>query len=49
MAQARIHFGRGPGSMTPEKLAQLKSAAGYGPRTMPPNQGPNQNPYSFRR
>jgi len=36
MAQARISFGKGPGSMTPEKLQQLKSNAGYGPKSVPP-------------
>lgn len=32
MANARIQFGRGPGSMTPEKLQTLRSNAGYGPK-----------------
>lgn len=36
MANARIQFGRGPGSMSTEKLNQLKSAAGYGPKSIPP-------------
>lgn len=35
MANARIQYGRGPGSMSPEKLMQLKSQAGYGPKTSP--------------
>ena len=38
MANARIQYGRGPGSMSPEKLQQLKSNAGYGPKTVPINQ-----------
>jgi len=55
MANARIQFGRGPGSLTPEKLMQMKSAAGYGPKSKPnlgpqtPFFGPNNNPYSSRR
>ena len=32
MANARIIYGRGLGSMTPEKLMQLKTNAGYGPK-----------------
>lgn len=36
MANARIQFGRGPGCMSPEKLNQLKSKAGYGPKHIPP-------------
>jgi hypothetical protein len=32
MALARTQFGRGPGSMTPEKLQQLKNNAGFGPK-----------------
>lgn len=38
MANARIQFGRGLGSMSPEKLNQLKSNAGYGPKPIPMNQ-----------
>ncbi len=49
MANARIQYGRGLGSLNKDKLNQLKSQAGFGPKTMPTNQGPNQNPYSFRR
>ncbi len=32
MANARMQFGRGPGNMTAEKLTQLKSNAGFGPK-----------------
>lgn len=32
MANARIQFGRGPGSLTPEKLMQMKTNAGFGPK-----------------
>ena len=47
MANARIQYGRGPGSMTKEKLDQIKRGAGvYKPPSTPP---PNPNPYSFRR
>jgi len=35
MANARIQFGRGPGSLTPEKLREIKSAAGFGPKPIP--------------
>jgi len=35
MAKARIEFGRGPGSLTPEKLMQIKTNAGYGPKATP--------------
>ena len=38
MANARIQFGRGPGSMNSEKLNQLKANAGYGPKSIPVNQ-----------
>lgn len=49
MANARIQYGRGLGSMSPEKLTQLKTQAGYGPKSIPQHQLPNQAPYSFRR
>jgi hypothetical protein len=49
MANARIQYGRGPGSMTPQKLAQLKSNAGYGPKPIPPSAQLLNNPYSFRK
>jgi phage terminase large subunit len=58
MANARTQFGRGPGSLTPDKLNQLKTQAGFGqkPKGNPgsgpisPFYGPqNDNPYSFRR
>ncbi len=32
MANARTQFGRGPGSLTPDKLNQIKSQAGFGPK-----------------
>lgn len=48
MANARIQYGRGLGSLNKDKLNQLKSQAGFGPKIIPPNQGHNQNPYSFR-
>ena len=38
MANARIQYGRGPGSMSPEKLNQLKSNAGFGPKSVPIHQ-----------
>jgi phage terminase large subunit len=47
MANARIQYGRGPGSMTKDKLDKIKMQAGvYKPPPIPP---PNPNPYSFRR
>ena len=53
MANARIQFGRGPGSLTPEKLMQMKANAGYGPKSMPklgPQQGfTGNNTQNFRR
>lgn len=33
MANARTQFGRGPGSLTPEKLNEIRGRAGYGPKT----------------
>lgn len=36
MANARIQFGRGLGSLNKDKLNQLKSAAGFGPKSIPP-------------
>jgi hypothetical protein len=41
MATARVEYGRGPGSMTPEKLMQMKNNAGYGPKQRGFN-GPQQ-------
>lgn len=35
VANARIQYGRGPGSMTPDKLNQLKANAGFGPKPIP--------------
>lgn len=46
VALARTQYGRGPGSMTPEKLMQLKSNAGFGPKPMP-RLGP-QSPFVGR-
>jgi len=49
MANARIQYGRGPGSMTPEKLQQLKNNAGYGPKPIPLRQQIiNANPFIGR-
>jgi hypothetical protein len=49
MSNARIQFGRGPGSMTPEKLKQLKSNAGFGPKPVPlRHQVMNANPFVGR-
>ncbi len=36
VANARTQFGRGLGSLNKEKLNQLKSAAGFGPKSAPP-------------
>lgn len=47
MANARIQFGRGPGSMTPDKLNQIKSNAGFGPKPIPIQQR-LQNPFVGR-
>lgn len=38
MANARIQYGRGLGSMTPDKLKELKSKAGFGPKPIPQHQ-----------
>lgn len=38
MANARIQYGRGLGSLSKEKLQQMKNAAGYGPKPIPMNQ-----------
>lgn len=48
MANARTQFGRGPGSMTPQSLQEIKNRTGYGAKPIPKNL-PNQNPYSFRK
>lgn len=47
MANARIQYGRGPGSMTKDKLTQLKSNAGFGPKPMPKQERLN-NPFVGR-
>lgn len=39
MALARIHYGRGPGSMNKESLQQLKNQAGFGPKSRGHNPG----------
>lgn len=41
MANARIQYGRGPGSMTPEKLMEIKARAGFGAKPRGYN-GPQQ-------
>jgi phage terminase large subunit len=48
MANARTQFGRGPGSLTPDKLNQIKANAGFGPKRMPIAQMPLQ-PFIGRR
>lgn len=49
VANARIQFGRGPGSLTPDKLKQLKSNAGFGPKSVPlRHQVMNANPFVGR-
>lgn len=47
MANARIQFGRGPGSLTPDKLNQLKANAGFGPKPVPISKMP-MNPFLGR-
>lgn len=48
MANARIQYGRGPGSMTKESLDRLKANTPYAKKQ--PSQLPQiNNPYSFRR
>lgn len=39
MANARIQFGRGPGSLSVDKLNKMKTVAGYGPKPTPMNVG----------
>lgn len=46
MANARTQFGRGLGSMTPEKLQELKNKAGFGYQHRPPPM--NQSPFLGR-
>jgi hypothetical protein len=49
MANARIQYGRGPGTLTPEKLAQMRSNAGLGPKAVPlRHQVMNANPFVGR-
>ena len=49
MANARIQFGRGPGSMSKESLQKLKSQAGFGQKSVPiRHQIMNQNPFVGR-
>jgi len=49
MANARIQFGRGPGSLTPDKLNQIKANAGFGPKPVPlRHQVMNSNPFLGR-
>lgn len=50
MANARTQFGRGLGSLSKDKLNEIKSQAGFAPKkqqTLPPFA--QNNPYSFRR
>lgn len=49
MANARIQFGRGPGSLTPEKLMEMKNKAGFGSKPVPlRHQVMNANPFVGR-
>lgn len=48
MANARIQYGRGPGSMTTDKLNKIKSQAGFSPKTTP-IRSPLQNNQHFGR
>lgn len=41
-------YGNSMASMTPERLREVQSRAGYGPKPMPKHL-PNQHPYTFRR
>lgn len=45
MANARTQYGRGPGSMTPDKLMQIKTKAGFGPKN---HRTPLQQPFVGR-
>jgi phage terminase large subunit len=45
MANARIQFGRGPGSMNKERLQELKNASGYGPKSVPIHKMPHNQPF----
>ena len=47
MANARIQYGRGPGSLTKDKLNQIKSQAGFGPKSIPKQERLN-NPFVGR-
>lgn len=47
MANARIQYGRGPGSLTKDKLNQIKSQAGFGPKPIP-KQARLNNPFIGR-
>jgi len=47
MANARIQYGRGPGSLTTDKLNQIKANAGFGPKAAP-RLGP-QTPFTGQR
>lgn len=47
MANARIQYGRGPGSLNKDKLTQIKTQAGFGPKPMP-NQARLNNPFVGR-
>jgi len=43
MANARIQYGRGPGSLSKDKLDKLKMGAGFGPKPTP--KGGQMNPF----
>lgn len=48
MANARVQYGRGTGSMTKDSLNQIKSAAGFAPKTYIPPKNPHM-PQHFGR
>ncbi len=48
MSNARIQFGRGPGTLTPDKLQQLKNNAGFGSKPRPPQNQSFGNPFMGR-
>jgi hypothetical protein len=49
VANARLQFGRGPGSLTPDKLNQIKANAGFGPKNIPLNAAGPMQPFIGRR
>lgn len=48
LCNARIQYGRGPGSLTPDKLKEMRAAAGFGPKVMPSRQTQFNNPFVGR-